>query len=97
MSGKHTYETADLRGLEAALKQLHGYCGELQAHALGATGAVSAQWSGLANVEFVTTVQTWQVGASILTAHAESLALWAGEAATQYESAQTSATGMWAV
>jgi uncharacterized protein YukE len=94
-SGEHTYETADIRGLESALTQLQGYCADLQAHAAGATGAVSAQWSGLANTEFVNRVQTWQVGASLLTAHAEFLALWAGDAATQYESAQSAASSMW--
>lgn len=95
MSGLHTYETADIRGLESALKQLHGYCTELQTHAAGATGAVSAQWSGIANTEFVTCVQTWQVGASLLTSYAEYLATWAGEAATQYETAQSSVGSMW--
>ncbi|MCS3442559.1 hypothetical protein [Microbacterium phyllosphaerae] len=95
MSGLHTYETADIRGLESALKQLHGYCTELQTHAAGATGAVSAQWSGIANTEFVNCVQTWQVGASLLTSYAEYLATWAGEAATQYETAQSSVGSMW--
>ncbi|SEC22370.1 MULTISPECIES: hypothetical protein [Microbacterium] len=95
MSGLHTYETADIRGLESALKQLHGYCSELQAHAASATGAVSAQWSGIANTEFVNCVQTWQVGATILTSYAEYLATWAGDAATQYESAQSSVGSMW--
>lgn len=95
MTGLHTYETADLRGLESAMQQLQGYCAELQAHAAGATGAVSAQWSGIANNEFVSTVQTWQVGATVLTSFAEYLALRAGGAATQYESAQSAVTGMW--
>lgn len=95
MSGVHTYETADLRGLETALTQLKGYCEELQAHAISATTAVSAQWSGIANIEFVGAVQTWQVGATVLTGHADYLAGWAGEAATQYETAQSSAAGMW--
>lgn len=95
MSGVHTYETADIRGLETALKQLQGYCAELQAHAAGATGAVSAQWSGIASSEFVGCVQTWQVGATLLTAHAEYLALRAGEAAKQYETAQSSVGSMW--
>ncbi|MFT4220235.1 MAG: hypothetical protein QM611_06930 [Microbacterium sp.] len=95
MSAQHTYETSDIRGLESALKQLQGYCAELQAHAMSATGAVSAQWSGLANVEFVNRVQAWQVGAVSLTGHAEYLALWAGDAASQYEAAQRSTQSMW--
>lgn len=95
MSGLHTYETADIRGLESALTQLQGYCAELQAHASGATGALSAQWSGMASNDFVNCVQTWQVGATILTSFAEYLATWAGDAATQYETAQSSVGAMW--
>ncbi len=96
MTGKHEYEIGDIRGLESALKQLHGYCGDLQAQAMAATTAVSGQWQGLANAEFVNAVQTWQVGATLLTAHAEYLATWAGYAATQYEQAQNSMKSSWA-
>jgi len=95
MTGVHSYETADIRGLETALQQLQGYCAELQAHASGATAALSAQWSGLASAEFINRVQTWQVGAGVLTSHAEYLALWAGIAATQYEAAQAATKSMW--
>lgn len=96
MNGEHTYETGDIRGLESALRQLQGHCGELQAQAMAASGALGGQWQGLANAEFVNAVQVWQVGASVLTAHAEFLATWAGEAATQYETAQSSMTAQWA-
>lgn len=96
MTGQHTYEAGDIRGLESALKQLQGYCGDLQAQAMGATAAVDAQWQGIANAEFLNAVQVWQVGATILTGHAEFLATWAGEAATQYETAQSSLTSNWA-
>lgn len=91
----HSYETSDLRALEQALKQLHGHCSDLQSHASGASGAVSGAWSGIASAEFITCVQTWQVGAYSITAHAEFLATWAGEAATQYETAQSSVGSMW--
>lgn len=96
MTGQHTYETGDIRGLESALKQLQGYCGDLQVQAMAASSAVGGQWQGLANAEFVNAVQVWQVGATILTSHAEYLATWAGEAASQYETAQTSMTSNWA-
>ncbi|GAB3632176.1 hypothetical protein ACNPNP_14030 [Microbacterium sp. AGC85] len=96
MTGQHTYETGDIRGLESALKQLQGYCSDLQAHAMAATAAVDSQWQGVANAEFVNSVQVWQVGASVLTSHAEFLATWAGAAATEYETAQTSMTSNWA-
>ena len=96
MSGKHEYETGDIRGLESALKQLQGYCADLQVQAMAATTAVTGQWQGIASTEFVASVQTWQVGATVLTAHAEFLAQWAGEAATQYEQAQSSMKSSWA-
>lgn len=95
MSVEHTYETADIRGLETALQQLHGFCADLQAQATAAASMATAAWSGIASVEFLGRVQTWQAGATALTMHAEMLALWAGEAATQYETAQASSTGMW--
>lgn len=94
-SGKHSYETADLRELETALTQLQGHCSDVRAHAAGAGTALSGTWSGLASAEFITTVQTWQVGAFSITDHANFLAQWAGHAATSYEDAQSAVGRMW--
>lgn len=96
MTGPHEYETGDIRGLESAMNQLQGHCSDLQMHAMAASAALGGQWQGIANTEFLNSVQTWQVGASILTAHAEFLATWAGEAASQYEEAQSNMTSQWA-
>ena len=92
----HTFDTAQLRELESALSQLVTYCSDLEAHAAGATAAVSSQWVGIANTEFVGRVQTWQVGAAALRAHAEEMKTWAGQAATAYETSQTNTSTMWA-
>lgn len=96
MTTAHEYETGDIRGLESALKQLHGYCSDFQVHAMAASGAAAGQWVGMASTEFQNAVHVWQTGATLMTAHAEYLATWAGYAATQYETAQSSVTGNWA-
>lgn len=93
---QHTFDIAKLRELETTLSNLVDYCTDLETHAAGATAAANAQWSGIASVEFLTRVQTWQVGAISLRAFAEDLNTWAGEAATAYETAQTDTQTMWA-
>lgn len=92
----HTFDIAQLRELETALNQLVGYCTDLETHAAGATAAANAQWAGVASVEFLGLVQTWQVGATALRTHAEDLKKWVGEAATVYEAAQNDNRTMWA-
>lgn len=93
---QHTFDIAQLRELESTLSGLVGYCSDLEAHAAGATAAATAQWAGVASTEFLTTVQTWQVGAVALRAFAEDLKTWAGAAATAYETSQTDTQTMWA-
>jgi uncharacterized protein YukE len=92
----HTFDIGQLRELETALNNLITYCTDLETHAAGATAAASGVWSGVANVEFLGRVQTWQIGASALKAHAEDLKTWISEAATGYEAAQTDNSTMWA-
>ncbi|HKP06626.1 hypothetical protein ACFT30_06665 [Microbacterium ureisolvens] len=93
---QHTFDIAQLRELETTLSNLVQYCTDLETHAAGATAAATGQWSGVASVEFLTRVQTWQVGAVSLRAFAEDLKTWAGDAATAYETAQTDTQTMWA-
>ncbi len=92
----HTFNIAELRELETALGQLIAYCTDLETHASGATAAANAQWSGVASVEFLNLVGTWQVGATALRQHAEDLKTWVAEAATVYEDAQNANRTMWA-
>lgn len=92
----HTFDVAQLRELKGALADLVGYCSDLETHAAGATAAANAQWSGVASTEFLARVQTWQVGAIALRAHAEDLETWADAAASAYESAQNDNQSMWA-
>lgn len=92
----HTFDLAQLRELENALTQLVAYCTDLESHAAGATAAASAQWAGVSSVEFLSRVQTWQVGAAAMRAHAEELQTWVGNAAGAYEAAQNDNRTMWA-
>ncbi|KAA9149592.1 hypothetical protein F6B41_21950 [Microbacterium lushaniae] len=92
----HTFDLAELRELETALDNLITYCTDLETHAAGATAAANAQWAGVASVEFLGLVGTWQLGAAAIKAHAEDLKKWVGEAASVYEAAQNSNRTMWA-
>lgn len=92
----HTFDIAELRDLHRVLGDLVGYCRDLEAHAAGATAAADAQWSGIANAEFLQRAQTWQLGAIALRGGAEALEEWAADAVDAYDAAQSGASRMWA-
>ncbi|TFD61612.1 hypothetical protein E3T39_06110 [Cryobacterium suzukii] len=90
------HDAAQIRAVEQALADLAEYCAVLQGHAEGASGQATAAWSGAASVEFLQKVSVWSAGAAVMHAGAVDLQAWAGEAASNYEAAQSSASITWA-
>lgn len=95
VSEAYDVEISDIAAMKQALETLKNNCDEMLSVALGATGAVSAQWSGIANMEFQSNVQRWQVGAAMLAEHARFLTTWAGQAAESYDEGKSAAGRMW--